>query len=307
MTPPPSDAGPPATDSAPLCAPPDPHPRAPTRPLPAEACDCHVHICGPAAAYSYAPERIYTPPDALLPDYLAMLETLGLERAVLVQPSVYGTDNAVMLGALEEMGERARGVAVLGDEVEESELTRLDAAGIRGVRFNLVDLAAPTGALPLERARALAQRIAPLGWHMEFLIHVDDVADLDARFTDFPVDVVFGHLGYVRPGQDPGIAGFKALLRLIERGRAWVKLTGPYRITAGGLPYAETDPFARALLEAAPERLVWGSDWPHVMVKGEMPNDGDLCDILIHWAGDGGRLEKVLVTNPAALYGFGPR
>ena len=274
--------------------------------LPAKACDCHAHICGPAAEYSYAPERIYTPPDALLPDYIAMLDTLGLERSVLVQPSVYGTDNAVMLGACKEMGGRARGVAVVDEEVEEAELARLDAAGIRGVRINLVDVTDPTGALPLDRARRLAQRIAPLGWHMEFLIHVDDVADLDARLKDFPVDVVFGHLGYVRPGQDPGIAGFKALLRLLDGGRAWVKLTGPYRISAGGLPYADTDPFARALFDAAPDRLLWGSDWPHVMVKGEMPNDGDLCDILIHWAGDAETLEKVLVANPAALYGFEP-
>ena len=158
----------------------------------------------------------------------------------------------------------------------------------------------------MDRARRLAQRIAPLGWHMELLIHVDDVADLDTRLKDFPVDVVFGHLGYVRPGQNPDIANFKAFLRLLDGGRAWVKLTGPYRISAGGMPYADTDPFARALFAAAPDRLLWGSDWPHVMVKGEMPNDGDLCDILCHWAGDGETLEKVLVRNPAALYGFGP-
>ncbi len=306
MTPSPPDAGPPATDRAPLCAPPDPNPRSPAFILPARACDCHAHICGPAAEFHYAPERIYTPPDALLPDYLVMLDALGVERAVLVQPSVYGTDNTVMLGALAEMGARARGVAVVDDDVGDSELTRLNAAGIRGVRLNLVDVTDPSGALPLDRARRLAQRIAPLGWHMELLIHVDDVADLDTRLKDFPVDVVVGHLGYVRPGQDPDIAGFKALLRLLDGGRAWVKLTGPYRISSGGMPYADTDPFARALFAAAPDRLLWGSDWPHVMVKGEMPNDGDLCDILCHWAGNGETLEKVLVKNPAALYGFGP-
>jgi predicted TIM-barrel fold metal-dependent hydrolase len=276
----------------------------PTHLLPANACDCHAHICGPAAEYPYAPERIYTPPDALLPEYRAMADTLGLARTVLVQPSVYGTDNTVMLGALAEMGDRARGVAVVDDDVDDNELARLDAAGVRGVRLNLVDVKDPTGALPLDRASTLAQRIAPLGWHMEFLVHVDDVPDIDVQFRDFPVDVVLGHLGYCRPGQNPDISNFKALLRLLNGGRAWVKLTGPYRISAGGLPYADTDPFAYALLNAMPDRVLWGSDWPHVMVKGRMPNDGDLCDILIHWTRDGETLEKVLVANPAALYGF---
>jgi predicted TIM-barrel fold metal-dependent hydrolase len=302
MTPPSPNSQIPA--SAPLCAAPDPNPRAPKRGLPAKACDCHAHICGPAAQFAYDPARIYTPPDALPADYTALLETLGIQRAVLVQPSVYGADNTVLLAALAQLGEKARGVAVVTEEVEDAELERLHALGVRGVRLNLVDVAEPTGALPLDRALALAERIQPLGWHMEFLVHVDDAPDLDAQFADFPVDVVFGHLGYFRPGQSPDIPGFQALLRLLTGGRAWVKLTGPYRISAMGLPYKDTDPFARVLFEAASDRLVWGSDWPHVMVKGAMPNDGDLCDILCHWAGDDGMLHKVLVDNPARLYGF---
>ncbi|MCZ6847542.1 MAG: amidohydrolase family protein [Alphaproteobacteria bacterium] len=304
MTPSPTDAGPPGTDSAPLCAPPDPNPRAPTRAFPAKACDCHAHICGPADQFDYAIERIYTPPDALPASYLALLETLGIERAVLVQPSVYGTDNTVLLAALERFGEKARGVAVVADGVDDAELARLHALGVRGVRLNLVDVAEPNATLPLARARALADRIRPLGWHMELLIHVDGVPDLDAQFADFPVDLVFGHLGYVRPGRSPDIPGFQALLRLMAGGRAWVKLTGPYRISRGTVPYGDTDPFARALFEAAPDHLVWGSDWPHVMVRGAMPNDGDLCDLLCHWAGDDGMLRRVLVDNPQRLYGF---
>jgi predicted TIM-barrel fold metal-dependent hydrolase len=303
MAPPPSDA-PPATEWAPLCAAPDPEPRAPARPLPAGATDCHAHICGPAAAYPYDPARIYTPPDALLADYRAMLGTLRIERAVLVQPSVYGTDNRVLLKALSEMGDGARGVAVVPGDASEAELERLHAGGVRGVRLNLVDVANPTGALPLAAARALGARIARLGWHVEFLVHVDDVPELDEQFADFPVDVVFGHLGYFRPGQGPDIPGFQALLRLLEGGRAWVKLTGPYRISGEALPYRDTDPFARALLETAPRRIVWGSDWPHVMVRSEMPNDGELADILRHWSGDEATLRSVLVENPKALYGF---
>ncbi len=295
---------PPIPAYAPLCAAPDPNPRAPKRPLPAGAWDCHAHICGPAALFDYATNRIYTPPDALLPDYLSLLTTLGVERAVLVQPSIYGADNTVLLAALEAFGENARGVAVVDDDVDDAELERLHASGVRGLRLNLVDVADPSAALPLDRARSLANRIKPLGWHMEFLIHVDDVPDLDAQFADFPIDVVFGHLGYIRAGQTPAIPGFQALARLMTGGRTWVKLTGPYRISALGVPYQDTDPFAHALFEAAPDRLVWGSDWPHVMVKGEMPNDGDLCDILKSWAGSEQLLHKVLVDNPRRLYGF---
>ncbi len=304
MTDPSESAAAAASAAAPLCAPPDPDPRPPGRPLPAGACDCHAHICGPAADFAYDPARIYTPPDALLPAYRGMLETLGLARAVLVQPSVYGTDNRVLLGALAEMGAAARGVAVVANDIEDTELDRLHDAGVRGVRLNLVDIKDPGGPLPLADARALAERIGRLGWHVEFLVHVDDVPDLDRQFADFPVDVVFGHLGYVRPGQTPNIDGFQALLRLLEGGGAWVKLTGPYRITQEALPYGDTDPFARALFAAAPERLIWGSDWPHVMVKSAMPNDGALCDILRHWAGDEAALERVLVGNPETLYGF---
>ena len=302
MTPPSSDAPIPA--GAPLCAAPDPDPRAPKRTLPAKSCDCHAHICGPADQFAYAATRVYTPPDALLPSYLALLGTLGIARAVLVQPSIYGADNTVLLAALDELGESARGVAVVNHDVGDAELGRLHASGVRGVRLNLVDVKNPSGTLPLGEARALATRIRPLGWHMELLIHVDGVPDLDAQLADFPVDLVFGHLGYIRPGQSPDNRGFQALLRLMAGGRAWVKLTGPYRISAMGMPYGDTDPFARALFEAAPERLLWGSDWPHVMVRGAMPNDGDLCDLLCHWAGDDGMLGQVLVDNPERLYGF---
>lgn len=304
MAPPAPDAIP-AAESAPLCAAPDAATTPPARPLPKGAWDCHAHICGPAREFAYAADRIYTPPDALLPNYLTMLATLGVARAVLVQPSVYGTDNTVLERALAALGPDARGVCVVEDSVADSELERLHALGVRGLRLNLVDVADPAGGLPLDRTRALAERVKPLGWHVEFLVHVDEVPDLDRRFADFPTDVVFGHLGYVRLGRGPEDPGFRALLRLLETGRAWVKLTGPYRISAGGPPYAEAEPFARALFETAPERLVWGSDWPHVMVKGEMPNDGALCDILRGWAGDDGLLEKVLVENPSVLYGLG--
>ncbi|MBI4203916.1 MAG: amidohydrolase family protein [Betaproteobacteria bacterium] len=291
---------------APSCAPPDFNPRKPRLKLPALACDCHAHILGPAARYDYSPARIYTPPDCLLPDYRHMLKTLGVERAVLVQPSVYGTDNTVMLEAMKTDPARMRGVAVVADDVAESELRRMYDTGVRGVRVNIVDVKdRKPGTLPIDALRRLAQRVKPLGWHMEFLMHVDEFPDLDRAFADFPVEIVLGHLGYMKTDRGINNPGFQALLRLMKAGRAWVKLTGPSRITTtGGLPYADVVPYAHALVAAAPQQVIWGTDWPHVIIKGPMPNDGDLCDLLSEWVPDARLREQVLVGNPARLYGF---
>jgi predicted TIM-barrel fold metal-dependent hydrolase len=260
---------------------------------------------GPAARYAYSSARIYTPPDCLLADYLHMLDTLGVERAVLVQPSVYGTDNTAMLDAMKAAGGRLRAIAVVAEDVSDEELKDLDGAGVRGVRVNIVDVKdRKPGTLPLESLAKLARRIAPLGWHMEFLMHADEFSDLDEILADFPVEVVLGHLGYLTIGKGPDDPGFQALLRLMKAGRAWVKLTGPYRITAAPLPYPDTVPFARALLETNSERVLWGTDWPHVMLRGKMPNDADLADVLADWIPDAAAREQVLVRNPAKLYRF---
>ncbi len=289
----------------PVCAGPDFNPRSPKRGLPLRSCDTHAHIMGPQARYDYSPARIYTPPDCLLTDYLHMLDTLGVERAVLVQPSVYGTDNTVMLEAMKSAGGRLRGVAVVADDISEEELKQLDAAGVRGVRVNIVDVKdRKPGTLPMKSLSQLAQRIASLGWHMELLMHADEFSDLDSTFADFPVEIVLGHLGYLTLGKAPDDPGFQALLRLTKTGRAWVKLTGPYRISGQPLPYGDTVPFAQALLEANRERVIWGTDWPHVMLKGAMPNDGSLADVLFDWIPDPRLREQVLVRNPAKLYGF---
>jgi predicted TIM-barrel fold metal-dependent hydrolase len=169
---------------------------------------------------------------------------------------------------------------------------------------NVVDVKEGAGVLPLEPLRELATRVAPRGWHLELLAHVDGFANLDRDLADFPVEVVFGHLGYMRADRGVQAPGFRALIRLLEAGRAWVKLTGPYRISAGPLPHGDVVPLAHALLQAAPDRVVWGSDWPHVMVKGAMPNDGDLADLLPAWIPDAELRRRVLVDNPARLYGF---
>jgi predicted TIM-barrel fold metal-dependent hydrolase len=263
-----------------------------------------MHICGPESRYSYSAQRIYTPPDALLPAYLDLTRALNIERVVFVQPSIYGTDNAAMLEAMRACPLPCRGVAVVDHGTQEETLHEWHTAGVRGVRLNIVDTTAKQSALPMPLIRALAERVAPLGWHLELLLHVDEFPRIDRELADLPVDVVLGHFGYTQRGRTPDDAGFTALLRLLEGGRCWVKLTGPYRLTNAPLPYAPVTAFAEALLRAAPERLLWGSDWPHVMVRGEMPNDGALLDLFFDWVAEPRARQGILVDNPAALYGF---
>ena len=269
-------------------------------------CDCHAHVCGPENRYPYAPSRLYTPHDALPGDFRRMLDRLGITRGVLVQPSIYGTDNRALLDALAQDPARLRGVAVVPWEITSKEVEGLHASGVRGVRVNIVDLKEGKGVLPLDALRKLGEKIRPLGWHVEFLMHVDEFPELDRQLADFPVDVVFGHLGYVSTSKNIREPGFQALLRLMRDGKAWVKLTAPYRLTMSPMPYPDVAPFAQALVEAAPERLVWGTDWPHVFIKTAMPDDAALLELFKRWVPDERMQRCILVDNPAALYKFPP-
>jgi predicted TIM-barrel fold metal-dependent hydrolase len=287
---------------------PDAQPRAPNAALPAGACDCHAHICGPAAAYPYDAERIYTPPDATIETYRHLLAVLGVTRAVLIQPSVYGTDNRAMLAALQAAGPGFRGVAVVEPDISARDVEALHRDGIRGVRLNLVDRREGRNAVPVELVRALADRIAPFGWHIEFLVNLDEAPNFAGAVADLTVPIVLGHLGYPRAGARDWIKApaFAGLLSLLAGGRCWVKLTGPYRISsAADLPYSDVDAAAARLAQAAAGRLIWGSDWPHVMMKKPMPNDGALCDLLARWIPDAATRQRILVENPTELYGFG--
>jgi predicted TIM-barrel fold metal-dependent hydrolase len=235
------------------------------------------------------------------------LATLGIDRAVLVQPSVYGTDNRAVLDALARRRQGLRGVAVVKPDISASEVRALDDAGIRGVRFNLVDHTGERNVVPEDIIPALAKTIAPFGWHIEFLVNLDEAPRFAGQISALPVDVVVGHLGYPRSGAGlwAGAASLDNFLRLFDTGRCWVKLTGPYRVsTAPDLPYVDVTALARRLAGVNPERLIWGTDWPHVMCKKPMPNDGDLTDLIAEWLPDAALRERVLVTNPAALYGF---
>lgn len=290
---------------APYCAGPDPKPRKPAFELPSGATDCHAHVFGPITRYPYFQKRIYTPPDAPPSAYWRMLGALGVERAVLVQPSVYGTDNRAMLDAMAGEKPRMRGVAVVEESITDAELERMHEIGVRGIRFNIVDVKPEEkGKLPLDVVRRLAERVKPLGWHLQFLMHVDEFPGLDRTFADFPVDIVIDHFGYMATAKGISHPGFQALLNLLRAGRCWVKFTGAYRISREDMPYSDVLPYAHALVAAAPGRIVWGTDWPHPKHEKRMPNDGEMCDRILDWIPDEKQRRLALTENPARLYGF---
>ena len=289
---------------APLCQAPNPEIRSPQIAFPKGAADCHAHVCGPALEFPYADERIYTPPDATLTQYEALLNSLGIDRAVLVQPSVYGTDNRAMLAALSASPNKFRGVAVIPATISDKELEVLHQAGVRGIRCNVVDIADKSTGLPIKQLTAIAQRIQPFGWHLELLAHVNEYPDLARTFNNFPVDLVFGHFGYCHAKHGVYDKGFQGLLELLRNQQAWVKMTGSYRICDGDLPYGDMRPFNDEVIKANSSRLVWGTDWPHVMVKKQMPHDADLCDLLGDWVSDPSLRKTILIDNPCMLYDF---
>lgn len=282
------------------CLGPDPNPRAPKFAMPAHACDCHAHVLGPPEKYPYVAQRSYTPPTASLDSYRALHRVLGIERAVIVQPSVHGTDNQVTLDGIAGYGRNARGIAVVEADVDDRELARLDSGGMRGVRLNLLF----GGGVGLQALEPLSERIADMGWHVQLLLDARDLVELAPRLRRLPVPVVIDHMGHMNVKHGIHHPGFQALLGLVKDGKCWIKLSGNYRISAAGPPYADAIPFARALIEAASGHMVWGTDWPHPALTDVMPNDGDLIDALDDYAPEADLKRAILVDNPARLYGF---
>lgn len=278
-----------------------PFPKAPPRfRPPAGTTDCHLHIFGPYARFPLQPNRSFTPPEALLADYERLMKTLGIERCVVVQPSPFGTDNSCTEDAVERLGPIARGVAVLGPDVEEATLKRLDRVGFRGVRLNLLF----KGGVPIEAMEPLAKRLAPYGWHIQLLLDARTLPDLAPRLRALPVDIVIDHMGYMPVSLGMNSPAVDTMRRLLGEGRTWVKLSGSYAVTVDGPPYADAAPLARTLLEAAPDRCVWGTDWPHPAAKGVMPDDAELLDLVPTWTDDAALQRKLFRDNPAVLYGF---
>ena len=267
--------------------------------VPPGAWDTHIHAIGAVDRFPLAPERSYTPAQVPIEAYVALMSRLGIAHAVLVQPSVYGTDNRAMVDALLRYPERFRGVAVVDPCIGDGELRALHDAGVRGVRANLLN----RGGISFADACTLAWRFADLGWHLQLQIDVSTFDRFDA-IAELPVDVVIDHMGYMSADKGPSNPGFLRLLKLVEAGRCWVKLSAPYRLTDWQrFGYGAVAPLARALARAHPQRMLWGSDWPHTDLRSGMPNDGDLLDLLGAWIDDDATREAILVTNPASLYG----
>jgi 2-pyrone-4,6-dicarboxylate lactonase len=289
---------------APYCPSFDPDTRPPGFSVPANACDCHVHVFGAPETYPYQRERSYTPYPAPVASLRAMHKTLGISRAVIVQASVHGQDNRCLVDAVASDPHRYRGIATVGEDVTEAELKRLHNAGVRGIRVNLVD----RGGMPfssLDALAVMADRIRDMGWHIELLVHVEEWAELRRSLTKLRLPVSFGHIGYTKVALGLDHPGYREFLSVLRDGLGWVKLTGPYRISsAESVPYDDVAPFAHAVIAAAPDRVIWGSDWPHVLHYKKMPNDGALLDALAAWAPDETLRRRILVENPARLYGF---
>lgn len=264
--------------------------------LPAGAVDAHAHVIGD----DYIEARSYTPHPAPSDAYLRMLDATGMRHGVLVQVSVHGTDNGLMLQTLRAQPLRLRGVAVVPPDLPEAQWRALQEAGVVGLRLNTTT-GGGVGVAALERYAAVCEE---LGWHLQFLVEPEQIAALAPRIARLRVPAVFDHMGYVRPSQAAGESG-QTLLALVRDG-AWVKLSGGFRVSESEPPYADTVPFAAALAAAAPTRCVWGSDWPHVSFRGGMPNTGDLLDLLRQWVPEAGRRDAILVDNAHRLYGFAP-
>jgi 2-pyrone-4,6-dicarboxylate lactonase len=277
----------------------------PSRPVfrpPPGAVDAHCHVFGPGERFPYAPERKYTPCDAPKEKLWALRDYLGFERNVLVQATCHGTDNRALVDALIDARGRARGVATVGHDVSDAELRTLDAAGVRGVRFNfvrrLVDVTPP------EVLAGIARRVAPLGWHVVIYFEAEDLPALYGFLASLPTTVVVDHMGrpdVTQPVDGPGFALFVRLMR--EHPNVWSKVSCPERLSSLGPPgYGDVVPFARRLVEQFPDRVLWGTDWPHPNLKSHMPDDGQLVDLIPEIAPSPGLQRRLLVDNPLRLY-----
>jgi predicted TIM-barrel fold metal-dependent hydrolase len=265
---------------------------------PANACDCHMHIYD--AKYPTDPKATLKPADALVADYKLLQKRIGTSRNVVVTPSTYGTDNRVTLDAIAQIGPTARGVAVVDATVTDTELKRLNDLGIRGIRFNLVQ----AGATTAEMIEPLSRRVNDLGWHIQIHMKGEQIAGIEDLLLRVPSPIVFDHLGRLAQPNALDNPGFKTISKLIDKGRTWVKLSGAYQDTKVGPPtYSDTVAVARAYIKAAPERMVWASDWPHPTEK-DKPDDAVLFGLLAEWAPDEAMRTRILVQNPATLYGF---
>jgi 2-pyrone-4,6-dicarboxylate lactonase len=278
-----------------------PNPTKPTFKPPPGAVDAHCHVFGPGDVFPYAPERKYTPCDAPKDKLFELRDFLGFDKNVIVQATCHGSDNRALVDALKASGGRAKGVATVKADVSDRELEELNAAGVKGVRFNfvkrLVDFT------PREVLTRIAERIAPLDWHIVIYFEAADLPELEPFFTSLPTDVVVDHMGRpdVKLGTDH--PQFKRFLDFMAKNpNVWSKVSCPERVSVQGPPYDDVVPYARAVVEQFPDRVLWGTDWPHPNMKSHMPDDGLLVDYIPRVAPTAELQKKLLVDNPMRLY-----
>jgi len=284
--------------------------------IPAHACDCHTHIVGAPDRFPLSPARTYTPETAPPEEMSALHRALGIERVIIVTPSIYGTDNSATLYGMKARGAHARGIAVIDEKTPERDLDAMSKAGVRGIRLNLATAGPADPAVGRQRFQEAAARLKRRGWHIQVYAGLAMVAGLKDLVLDSPVPVVFDHFGGARAALGLAQPGFADLLELVRRGKAYVKLSGAYRASTLAPDYPDAAPFANALIAANADRIVWGTDWPHPATTtppGRRPtdvtpmlqiDDGRLLNQLAVWAPDPALRQKILVDNPVRLYGF---
>ena len=283
-------------EEIPLDIAPQPAHRPKTR-APQGATDCHFHIFGPKSRFPLSPDRMYEPVEASVLSYRRMAEVLGIQRAVVVNASPYGFDNSCLLDSLQNLAIPARGVAVVRPEVSEADLDYLQSAGARGIRVNAI-----AGASPASHIVPLAKRIKRFGMHLQLWIPSAHLGDLLGHLSEIDIPVVIDHMGQIQASEADGSPQFQNLISLLKTGQVWIKLIG-YRVSSGP-PYEDLKYMVKRIVDTAPHRCIWGTDWPHPFLQGKpMPNDGDLFDLLGTWF-DEIQLQRVLVDNPTELYGF---
>lgn len=284
------------------CKAPDPDTRTPKFSLPHNATDAHCHIFGPGHIYPYAPDRSYTPPDAGLDDFKRLQSILGLTRAVLVNASCHGTNNDPILDAIAQSGGAYRGVANIDDSFTEADIGKLHDGGVRGCRFNFVR---HLGGIPdMKEFHAIIERIRPFDWHVVLHFDAIDLVDFAELLDNLPIPYIIDHMGRVPTKDGLDQQPFRNLLEFARRDNCWIKVCGAERISSAGPPFTDAMPFASRIIEVAPDRVLWGTDWPHPNIKEHMPNDGDLVDLIPLMATTAEQQQKLLVDNPQRLYGF---
>jgi 2-pyrone-4,6-dicarboxylate lactonase len=300
----PARPGPTPTDKAPMIAGPDPDTRSPSFQAPKGAIDTHTHIFGPVAKYPYADGRSYTPPEAPLEMFRDLHRKIGINRAVVVNATVHGRDNRPVVDAIAQSGGAYKGIGNVDDKLSDKELEDLAAAGVMGCRFTFLSR---LGGIPdMSVFDRVVDRIKGLGWHVDLYLEAKALDLFAPTLAKLPLPYVLDHMGVVSVADGIDHPAFRALLDQARRDeKCWIKITGPERASAAGPPFKDAVPFARKLIEAAPDRVIWGTDWPHPNVK-IMPNDGDLVDLVPLYAPDPAMQRKLLVDNPERLFKFKP-